>query len=532
MRFGSVCSGIEAASVAWHPLGWEAAWLSEIEPFPCAVLKHHYPDVPNHGDMTLLPDRILSGEVEAPDLFCGGTPCQAFSVAGLRNSLADARGNLSLTFVGIANAIDHVRSVRRDAPAVIFWENVPGVLNTKDNAFGCFLGALAGETEQIVPPGDKWTNSGCVFGPQRTVAWRVLDAQYFGVAQRRRRVFVVASARDDFDPTEVLFESEGVRRDIAPSRQARKVTPTISSSGTGVSRVGFNCEDEWFIETPVIADCGVQLSGPLSARDYKDAGTDGMNKISAKMVPVVQELVGALDTECGGNKLTHQSIANGHIVAARMVSFGEYSVDGTASAMKARDWKDATDLVAQPVAFHPTQDPISSTDGTTHGLGCGSSSGQASIAVAFNIAPGKGELKDDIHVTDAHVSKTIDASGSNPSMHQGGAAIVQTAYSIREDAKANTFSATPLEVSTCVGSLVPSVQSHHAQTFVANTMAVRRLTPTECERLQGFPDGYTNIPWRKAAESPDGPRYKALGNSWAVPVVAWIGKRIQERITT
>jgi DNA (cytosine-5)-methyltransferase 1 len=345
-------------------------------------------------------------------------------------------------------------------------------------------------------------------------------------------VFVVASARDDFDPTEVLFESEGVRRDIAPSRQARKVTPTISSSGTGVSRVGFNCEDEWFIETPVIADCGVQLSGPLSARDYKDAGTDGMNKISAKMVPVVQELVGALDTECGGNKLTHQSIANGHIVAARMVSFGEYSVDGTASAMKARDWKDATDLVAQPVAFHPTQDPISSTDGTTHGLGCGSSSGQASIAVAFNIAPGKGELKDDIHVTDAHVSKTIDASGSNPSMHQGGAAIVQTAYSIREDAKANTFSATPLEVSTCVGSLVPSVQSHHAQTFVANTMAVRRLTPTECERLQGFPDGYTNIPWRKAAESPDGPRYKALGNSWAVPVVAWIGKRIQERITT
>ena len=128
-----------------------------------------------------------------------------------------------------------------------------------------------------------------------------------------------------------------------------------------------------------------------------------------------------------------------------MVAFGEYSIDGTASAMKARDWKDATDLVAQPVAFHPTQDPISSTDGTTHGLGCGSSDGQASIAVA-----------------------------------------------------------TP--------------------------MAVRRLTPTECERLQGFPDGYTNIPWRKAPESPDGPRYKALGNSWAVPVVAWIGQRIQDQI--
>jgi DNA (cytosine-5)-methyltransferase 1 len=151
--------------------------------------------------------------------------------------------------------------------------------------------------------------------------------------------------------------------------------------------------------------------------------------------------------------------------------------------------KNHSHAVAQPIAFHPTQDPITSTDGTTHGLGCGSSGGQASVAVAFNIAPGKGELKDDIHVTDAHISKTIDASGSNPAMHQGGAAIVQT-------------------------------------------MAVRRLTPVECERLQGFPDGYTNIPWRKAADSPDGPRYKALGNSWAVPVVRWIGKRIQERITT
>ena len=581
MRFGSVCSGIEAASVAWHPLGWEAAWLSEIEPFPCAVLKHHYPNVPNFGDMTLLPDRILSGEVEAPDLFCGGTPCQAFSVAGLRNSLDDARGNLSLTFVGIANAIDHVRSVRRDAPAIIFWENVPGVLNTKDNAFGCFLAALAGETEQIVPPGDKWTNSGCVFGPQRTVAWRVLDAQYFGVAQRRRRVFVVASAREDFDPTEVLFEFEGLRRDIAPSRQARKVTPTISSSGTGVSRVGFNCEDEWFIETPV---------------------------------------VGALDTECGGNKMNHQTINRGHLLPvssfyeSSLAQYREANVSGTIKASggvagggsetflaqptyaiqgsmigrsdnagpqgdginvevcftqntidrhavaqpiplntmnllgreiddgrrgfgigEAGDpsptlTKNHSHAVAQPIlqivgalacntgpnghdagnfacnqavdAGHviPVAQPIAFEPGKMKRLGYGNAepglshalradAGDNQLAVAYNIAPGKGELKDDIHITDAHVSKTIDASGSNPAMHQGGAAIVQT-------------------------------------------MAVRRLTPVECERLQGFPDNYTNIPWRKAAESPDGPRYKALGNSWAVPVVAWIGKRIQERITT
>ena len=159
MRFGSVCSGIEAASVAWHPIGWEAAWLSEIEPFPSAVLKHHYPDVPNLGDMTALPDRIASGEVEAPDLFCGGTPCQAFSVAGLRKSLDDSRGNLSLVFCEIANAIDAVRTTGELPPAIIFWENVPGVLSTKDNAFGCFLAGLAGEDGAVEPPGGKWTNA-------------------------------------------------------------------------------------------------------------------------------------------------------------------------------------------------------------------------------------------------------------------------------------------------------------------------------------------------------------------------------------
>ena len=497
MKFGSVCSGIEAASVAWHPLGWTAAWLSEIEPFPCALLKHHYPDVPNHGDMTLLPEKILSGQVEAPDLFCGGTPCQAFSVAGLRNSLDDARGNLSLTFVGIANAIDHVRSVRGDAPAIVFWENVPGVLNTKDNAFGCFLGALAGESEQILPPGDKWTNAGCVFGPQRTVAWRVLDAQHFGVAQRRRRVFVVASARNDINPAEILFEFEGVRRDTPQSRKEGKVTPTISSSGTGVSRVGFNCEDEWFIETPV---------------------------------------VGALDTECGGRKMTHQTVDNGHLVstftpssiggyregvgtlranggdvgggsenlvAARMVAFCEYSVDGTASAMKARDWKDATDLVAQPIAFTTEQTPKFNSD---QALTLTKSESKHNQCVAAPIA------------FPSTMSGTQHASAENIAPSMGAAnptAVVAPTLTASNDPSRSPQS-------TEVTNQVAAIHSV--------SMAVRRLTPTECERLQGFPDGYTNIPWRGKDESPDGPRYKALGNSWAVPVVAWIGQRIKDQL--
>ena len=374
MRFLSVCSGIEAASVAWEPLGWQASGFAEIEPFPCAVLAHHYPDVPNHGDMTLLPAKIRAGDVEAPDLLCGGTPCQAFSVAGLRQSLADARGNLTLTFCEIADAID----AKREQPCIVFWENVPGVLNTKDNAFGCFLGALAGEDDALVAPGGRWANAGFVDGPQRAVAWRVLDAQYFGVAQRRRRVFVVASARADFDPAAVLFEFEGVRRDTAPSREA----------------------------------------GQAVAGTFKACASSGG----------------------WSNSADHAAAGYMQPVTARMVAFGEYVDDGTASAMKARDYKDATDLVAQPIAFG------------------------------------------------GDIARTLQARhDSSPCADRG-------------------------------------------MDVVAINMAVRRLTPVECERLQGFPDNYTNIPWRKADQSPDGPRYKALGNSWAVPVVRWIGERIERSL--
>ena len=277
IRFGSVCSGIEAASIAFAPLGWKAAWLAEIEPFPSAVLAHHYPDVPNLGDMTKIAARVRSGEIPAPDVFCGGTPCQSFSIAGLRKSLDDARGNLSLNFCEIANEIDSARLVRGEQPSIIFWENVPGVLSTKDNAFGCFLAGLAGEDDPLVPPGGKWTNAGCVLGPQRAVAWRLLDAQFFGVAQRRRRVFVVASARKGFDPATVLFEWDGVRRDTAPSREARQVAPTIPARSTAGGGLGtdFDC------------DGGLQVAGTMKA--CKDSGgwsNSADHAAAGYMVPV------------------------------------------------------------------------------------------------------------------------------------------------------------------------------------------------------------------------------------------------------
>ncbi|HCP1755442.1 TPA: Dam family site-specific DNA-(adenine-N6)-methyltransferase [Escherichia coli] len=249
--YGSVCSGIEAASIAWEPLGMRLAWFAEIEPFPSAVLAHRWPHVANLGDMTKLAKKVLAGEIESPDVLVGGTPCQAFSIAGLRGGLDDERGALTLKYVELANAIDDKRAESFLKPTVIVWENVPGVLSSADNAFGCFLAGLAGEDAPF-EPGDrpesgksnafwrwdgktgchvpKWPQCGCIYGPQRKVAWRILDAQYFGVAQRRRRVFVVASARTDLDPATVLFEFEGVRRNIAPSRGEGKETTRYTSN--------------------------------------------------------------------------------------------------------------------------------------------------------------------------------------------------------------------------------------------------------------------------------------------------------------
>ena len=405
MRFLSVCSGIEAASVAWEPLGWKASGFAEIEPFPCAVLAHHYPDVPNHGDMMLLPDKIRAGEVEAPDLLCGGTPCQAFSVAGLRQSLDDARGNLTLTFCEIADAIDS----KREQPCIVFWENVPGVLNTKDNAFGCFLGALAGEDDALVAPGGRWANAGFVDGPQRAVAWRVLDAQYFGVAQRRRRVFVVASARADFDPAAVLFEFEGVRRDTAPSREAgQKVagafTARANSGGWG-SDVDLASSE--YMQPYQVANC-------LTQRMHKGMNSDCNEGQTPVLAPI------ALAENTIGRQPHNGGNGDGFTEGGPMYTLNATGVHG----------------------------------------------------VAQQIAP------------------TLTAS--------------------------NDPSRSPQ--STEITNQVAAVH--------AASMAVRRLTPVECERLQGFPDNYTNIPWRKQPTAPDGPRYKALGNSWAVPVVRWIGGRI------
>ena len=528
MRFGSVCSGIEAASVAWHPLGWKAAWLSEIEPFPSAVLAHHYPNVPNLGDMTALPQRIASGEVEAPDVFCGGTPCQAFSVAGLRRSLDDDRGNLSLTFCEIANEIDRRRLDAGHVPAIIFWENVPGVLNTKDNAFGCFLGAIAGEDAPLEPAGKRWTNAGCVHGPQRTVAWRVLDAQYFGVAQRRRRVFVVASARDDFDPAAVLFESDGLRRDTAPRREAgERIAPCVTN-GPPFSRTG---NERVEAEAMVVVAQPHKVGNTLTARMHK-----GMNStLDEGQTPVIA-LQDVTPREKAQNGKGWNDDGTAYTVdthATQGVAQPAYAIQGSMIGRNDQAGPQGGGIneevcftqntadrhaVAQPIAFDAYNQTQSNT---TAALRCAA-----------------GGVYDNTVVQPMPINTMValrhEALGERTGFGIGEAG--DPAYTLTKGHSHAVAQSVGVDIfNAAITGDVAAPLTHRSDgtgtgpTLLA-AMQVRRLTPMECERLQGFPDGYTNIPWRKKPESPDGPRYKSLGNSWAVPVVRWIGKRIQNQL--
>ena len=425
MNYLSVCSGIEAATVAWHPLGWNPVAFSEIESFPSQVLKHHYPTVPNMGDMTKFKEWQIESNI---DVFVGGTPCQSFSVAGLRKGLDDPRGNLMLTYLAIA---------KQHRPRWLVWENVPGVLSSADGRdFGSFLGGLAI----------------CGYG----FAYRVLDAQYFGVAQRRKRVFVVGYLGDWRPAAAVLFERESLCGNPAPRREkGQEVAGTIAAR-FGISRNNHEeCVTQRVYENHPADSRVKELEGVCSTVTSR-WGTGGGN---APMVSqTIQETVGALcaDSHPGGYS-------------------GQDAYTGR--------------LIPQPIPFDTTQ--ITSPQNGNN--------------------PKSG---DPCHPL---------AAGAHPP------AIVEhlSAYSIREDAKANTFSATELEVANALKALQPSPQSHHAQTFVAQKIAVRRLTCVECERLQGFPDHYTDIKPRGKA-TPDGPRYKALGNSMAVPVMNWIGQKIQK----
>ncbi|MBJ9054162.1 phage N-6-adenine-methyltransferase [Citrobacter freundii] len=439
MKYGSVCSGIEAASKAWEPLGWKPAWFSEIEPFPSAVLAHHWPEVTNLGDMTKIADAVRAGEVEAPDVLVGGTPCQAFSIAGLREGLSDDRGQLTLSYVELANAIDTKRRERGEPESIIVWENVPGVLSSKDNAFGCFLAGLAGESSELQPAGGKWTHAGCVSGPERFIAWRVLDAQFFGVAQRRRRVFVVASARKGFDPAAVLFELDSMRRDSAPRRESQ---PEIARNAGERSKVG----SHW--DNPANPHPTLNQSNNIGG-----IGASNQELFSQRGSGIISMAHGQAGAEIKTDNSAPTLTCNHE---APIMTYG---------------FKGGQGAKAGGIGFAEEQAPTltSASSGT-------------------NLAP-------TICIQHASIGRH-DAAGPQGKGYQEDVAFTQ--------------------------------DSRSSADVVQYGMQVRRLTPVECERLQGFPDDHTLIAWRgkDAAECPDGPRYKAIGNSMAVPVMRWIGERI------
>ena len=552
MRYGSVCSGVEAASLAWESLGWQPAWFAEIEPFPAAVLNHHWPHVPNYGDMTKLEARILSGEIEAPDILVGGTPCQAFSVAGLRNSLDDERGNLTIVLVRILNAIDEIRERRGKPPAILVWENVPGVLSTKDNAFGSFLAGLAGEELPLEPAGKKWTNAGCVFGEQRSIAWRVLDAQFFGVPQRRRRVFLVASA-GDVDPAEILFERQGESRGVTSSKSKKQNIAGFVEAGFG----DFKRRNQ----AGTLKRSGGVISGgseTLVVHGRQDPCVSDkafcLDNQGAGNTNVVVTVDATLSTGFGSRGLDSEQIFNGNCGITVQMGEALYNKGFNHGGIYA-----STQETHAGKILRTLREAVGEEAFAKWGLGIlkslqspeilrqalhGRRIRPATFSRSWVVYCALSRAKDSTE----WLLQSLRETGCEGCPPQGlelpeqlarelGAYLSELSY---PGAQARRFMRDLWWASQGFGLLREALSAiqevgrpAHGQSQPAHGgMQVRRLTVEECEFLQGFPRGYTQIPWRgkPAEECPDAPRYKACGNSMAVPCMRWIGQRISKTV--
>jgi len=499
MNYLSVCSGVEAASVAWKGLGWNPLGFSEIEKFPSEVLNHHYPNVPNLGDMTNY--RRWNFGKESVDLVVGGTPCQSFSVAGLRKGMEDPRGNLALTFCAI---LDKFR------PKWFVWENVPGVLSSnKGRDFGSFLGAVAE----------------LGYG----ASYRVLDAQNFGVPQRRRRVFVVGHLGDWRPSAEVLFESESLSWDSDKSRKKRKDSASIPKGSARVQGKG--------VATPLLHQDHIDA---LCARDYKGLNSDSLDKKAIVEVfenhPQDSRVTEMGDTchsvtarwGTGGGNVPFALEKNYYDVVTE-VSVRKYDVDikGLQALLKKHRNLTKQEIADKLDVKKTTVDHWFRTD------------------TYFSIPEPKEwvKLKELLSITDDSFDVSImtfitkdnkyDSSnriynGQKPSPTLTKANSGKDLFNVVDKTIAlaeNTIGRQPLNGGNGNGFTEDGPMYTLNATGVhgvSNQMAVRKLTPIECERLQGFPDNYTNI----KPNCPDGHRYKAMGNSMAVPVMKWIGTRI------
>lgn len=527
MRYLSVCSGVESVSLAWEPLGFEAVAFAEIDRFPATALDVIWPNVPNLGDMAAIDGAAWRGKV---DILVGGTPCQSFSVAGLRKGLADDRGNLSLTFVDLADAI---------GPAFVVWENVPGILSHPENPFGCFLGGLVGESAALEPPGRSWPNAGLVDGPGRRLAWRVLDAQYFGLAQRRRRLFVVACPRDGADPAEVLFEPEGLQRHSAPRRETGEdvAGTTGAGAGSGGAAGTLTASDGGADELDavngrlVMAYGGNNQAGPVDVATARNAYGSPHGRLDFETETFV---VSSLDASYGHTQgASGQDLNHGHShllpVAPPLTGnpYGDHeSREGLLVAHSLRgDGFDASeDGTGRGTPIIPILEVgkgMSRDDGP-NGVGIGDDGDPmftlqagAQHAIAFS-------SKD--HGADAGDTAPTLRAMTHDGSHANGGGQVAVAFQPRF---ARNGRGAPKEIADALRGDMGKTGKGDAMQCVVTGWAVRRLTPRECERLQGMPDDHTLIPWRGKNDCPDGPRYKAIGNAMAVPVMAWIGERIR-----
>lgn len=429
MKYASVCSGVEAASLAWMPLGWEPVWFSEIEPFPCAVLKERFPNVPNLGDMTKIEGEKYRGTI---DIIVGGTPCQGFSLAGKKGGIKDPRSGLCIAYCRLLEAM---------RPRWFVWENVPGVFSTNGGEdFKAFLR----EIDEI----------------GYSCAWRVLDAQYVrvdgyprAVPQRRRRVFVVGYLGDWRYPASVLFEPDCLQRNSPPRRKAEaKAAGSVTASTGGAS-------------------------GKEQQLDF-----------------------------VGGNGRPLNAIESSH---------GFYSESDAAQTIEAQEDQHRRNILCMATG----QGGAETSEDCAVNLTCNHEAPLICAGFCQGASPTAGGIG--YH---EQVSPTIKAGESGTAQVPAVICVHGSQDPITNTDHANAVNRNNgLENCICYENHCTGVHG------VAQNASVRRLLPVECERLMGFPDHHTRIPWRGKPEEdcPDAPRYKACGNSMCVNVMRWIGMRIE-----
>lgn len=518
MKYVSIFSGIEAATVAWHPLGWEPLAFSEIDPFPSTVLQHHYPDIPNLGDITKID---WSPYVGAADIVVGGSPCQSFSVAGKREGLAGASGLM----------FEYIRAVRELRPRWFVWENVPGAFTSER---GEAYRQLLSEMDALG------------YG----LAWRVLDAQFFGVAQRRERVFLVGSL-GTMRCAEVLFERESLSWDHQSSRQKRQALAEEAQGCVGEADHDSGCLTPGETQSRrVYPTSGVYPT--LSTREKS-----GQNQESVFLCQTAQ-------TGSNGKLVKQDDVMNTldrtNSTAIAALDFNptdarlRYAHDDVSQTLTARAGTGGNQVPlvqVQPLAFLYNQgakarslgiSEISPTLKTDHNPVVAFASNQRDevreleVAGALAAQPG---IKQQTYICRAD-GQTNAMEGENlaPTLTSHAKKDPPLIYPVdeSEEMKPVTLQIRGGKPGGGKGALIQHVMSatlstHNTQTPITGGhekrgLTVRRLTPRECERLQGFPDDYTDIPYRNKEHAPDGARYKALGNSMAVPVMRWIGERI------